>query len=80
MHADNTTLLLTVLTESAGNVVQCTSLILFLYSPYEYIGKGLEEYAIGRQPRICLKTTFSSHVEILEFKQSDMKWLATVIM
>jgi len=34
MHADNTTLSLTVFTEGAGNLVQCMSLILFLYSPY----------------------------------------------
>jgi len=46
-------------------------LLLFLYSLY--IKKGLEEYAVGRQPRISLKTTFSSHVEVLEFKYSDRK-------
>lgn len=78
MHADNTILSLTVLTEDAGYVVQCMTLILFLYSPY--LKKGLEGYAIGRQPRISLKTTFPSHVEVLEFKQSDRKWLETVAM
>jgi hypothetical protein len=72
MHADNTTVSLTVLTEGAGNVVQCLFLTLFLYSPY--IKKGLEQYAIS------LKTMFSPHVAVLEFKQSDRKWLATVVM